>query len=123
MKNSNKSIAGIKDDKIRSDCYVELSIKKSGGIKLQLKSKVESMYGESIRTLINDILETFEIKNAFILVEDYGALPYTLAARLETAIKRVLQIKVINSFGVTSLIIKGNRIVLNGLLNMVLKET
>ena len=80
--------SGIKDDKIRSDCYVELSIKNSGGIKLRLKSKVESMYGESIRTLINDILKTFEIKNASILVEDYGALPFTLAARIENAIKR-----------------------------------
>jgi citrate lyase subunit beta/citryl-CoA lyase len=82
--------SGIKSDKVRSDCYIELSINKSGGIKLQLNSKVESMYGDSIRTLINDILKTFDIKNASVLVEDYGALPFTLAARLENSIKRAL---------------------------------
>jgi citrate lyase subunit beta/citryl-CoA lyase len=82
--------SGIKSDKVRSDCYVELSIKNSGGIKLLLNSKVESMYGESIRTLIKDILKTFEIKNASVFVEDYGALPFTLAARIENAIKRAL---------------------------------
>jgi citrate lyase subunit beta / citryl-CoA lyase len=82
--------AGIKDENIRSDCYVELIINKSGGIKLQLKSKVESMYGESIRELILDMCKYFSLKNAKITVEDYGALPFTLAARIETAIKRAL---------------------------------
>lgn len=84
----NSYSAGIKGDKIRSDCYVELKLNKTGGIKINLKSKVESMYGDSIRTLINEILNTFEIKNVSILVEDYGALPYILAARIENAIKR-----------------------------------
>jgi citrate lyase subunit beta/citryl-CoA lyase len=84
----NTYTSGIKDDKIRSDCYVELRPQNSGGIKMQLNSKVESMYGESIRKLINDILKTFEIKNASILVEDQGALPFTLAARMENVIKR-----------------------------------
>jgi len=84
----NSYSTGIKGDKIRSDCYVELKLNKTGGIKINLKSKVESMYGDSIRTLINEILNTFEIKNASILVEDYGALPYILAARIENAIKR-----------------------------------
>jgi citrate lyase subunit beta/citryl-CoA lyase len=87
---TNIFTSGIKSDKVRSDCYMELSIKNSGGIKLNLQSKVESMYGKSIRTLINDILKTFEIKNASLLVEDYGALPFTLAARMENAIKRAL---------------------------------
>ena len=84
------SNAGNRGETIRSDCYVELEIKSSGGIKLNLKSKVESMYGESIRKLILDMCRFFNIKNAGILVEDYGALPFTLAARFETAIKRAL---------------------------------
>ena len=90
MKNSNKSIVGIKGNSVRSDCYVELEIKGSGGIKIQLNSKVESMYGDSIRSLINDILKTFNITHASIIVEDYGAIPCTLAARVEIAIKRAL---------------------------------
>ena len=84
----NKTISGNSGDKIRSDCYVELEIKNSGGIKLNLQSKVESMYGESIHELIIDMCRFFNIKNAKIKIEDYGALPFSIAARIETAIKR-----------------------------------
>jgi citrate lyase subunit beta / citryl-CoA lyase len=82
--------AGIKGDNVRSDCYVELEIKTNGGIKLELHSKVESMYGESIRKLILDMCKFFNIQNAKINVEDNGALPFTLAARFEAAVKRAL---------------------------------
>jgi citrate lyase subunit beta/citryl-CoA lyase len=84
-----KSSSGNRGKTIRSDCYVELELKTSGGIKLILQSKVESMYGDSIRSLIKDILKTFKIRNASVLIEDYGALPYTIAARVESAIKNI----------------------------------
>jgi citrate lyase subunit beta/citryl-CoA lyase len=90
MKQTKKSSAGPRGETVRSDCYVELEIKESGGIKLSLKSKVESMYGESIRELILDMCKFFNLKNAKISIEDYGALPFTIAARFETAIKRAL---------------------------------
>lgn len=89
MGKQNKSSAGNRGNKIRSDCYVELELKTSGGIKLILQSKVESMYGISIRSLIKDILKTFKIRNASVLIEDYGALPFTIAARVESAIKNI----------------------------------
>lgn len=89
-KNINKSSAGPKGETVRSDCYVELELKESGGIKLNLQSKVESMYGDSIRELVLDMCKFFSLKNAKITVEDYGALPFTIAARFETAIKRAL---------------------------------
>lgn len=82
--------SGNRGNNIRSDCYVELELKDSGGIKINLKSKVESMYGNSIRSLIKDILKNFKIRNASVLVEDYGALPFTIAARVESAIKNIL---------------------------------
>ncbi len=87
---SKKSSAGNRGNKIRSDCYVELELKTTGGIKLNLQSKVESMYGKSIRLLIKDILKTFKIRNASVLIEDYGALPFTIAARVESAIKNII---------------------------------
>ncbi|MCZ6702977.1 MAG: aldolase/citrate lyase family protein [Ignavibacteria bacterium] len=85
---NKKSSAGNKGDNVRSDCYIELALRNTGEIKIDLKSKVESMYGESIQELIIDIFRFFNIKNAKIKIEDYGALPFTIAARLETAIKR-----------------------------------
>lgn len=90
MKQIKKSSAGLKGDTVRSDCYIELEIKSIGGIKLNLKSKVESMYGDSIRKLILERCRFFNITNAGILVEDYGALPFVISARFETAIKRAL---------------------------------
>jgi len=84
-----KSSAGKRGDKVRSDCYIEIELKSSGGICLNTKSKVEVMYGESIRSLLMDMCAFFEIENAEILLEDSGALPFIIAARFELAIKRL----------------------------------
>lgn len=84
-----KATAGQKGDKIRSDCFIEITSKQSGGIKLEINSKVDIMYGESIKTTILEMSEFFELKHADILVEDYGALPSTLMARFELAVKRL----------------------------------
>ncbi len=89
MNKNNFVIAGKKGDKIRSDCYVELKSKKSGGIKLDLKSKVEVMYGDDIRKTIFAMCDYFGIKHAGIYIEDYGALPSTIMARFELAVKRL----------------------------------
>ena len=56
-----KSSAGKGGKDIRSDCYFEIEIKSSGGIKIDLKSKVESMYGESIRKQIKFIHHTIRL--------------------------------------------------------------
>ena len=84
---------------MRSDCYFEIEFqpetdqpkaeKKSAGVKLSLKSKVESMYGESIKEMILDMAKFFGLKDAKILCEDYGALPFVMAARFELAVKRL----------------------------------
>ncbi|MBT3231428.1 MAG: HpcH/HpaI aldolase/citrate lyase family protein [Calditrichaeota bacterium] len=80
--------AGRLGDKIRSDCWVELILKQSGGILIELESKVESMYGDSTRELCKEVLSSLKIENASINVIDYGALPFTIAARIETAARR-----------------------------------
>ncbi len=86
---SKKGSAGKRGDKVRSDCFVEIELTRSGGIKSTLQSKVDSMYGDSISDLIIAMCEFFEIKHANILVEDFGALPFTLAARFESAYKKL----------------------------------
>ncbi|MFO7524831.1 MAG: aldolase/citrate lyase family protein [Ignavibacteriaceae bacterium] len=84
-----KSTAGKHGDSVRSDCYFEIHTRESGGIKLDIKSKVHSMYGESIRDMILVMSEFFELKNVKIMLEDYGALPFVLSARFELAVKRL----------------------------------
>lgn len=89
IKKLNKSLAGKRGDSVRSDCYFEIELKNSGGIKLELKSKVDVMYGESIKQMILDMSKFFGLKDAKILCEDNGALPFVLAARFELVVKRL----------------------------------
>ncbi len=85
----NKSSAGKRGKSIRSDCYVEIIETKSGGISLELKSKVASMYSDSIKSQIFSMCDFFDLKNANIYLEDNGALPFVIAARFELAVKRL----------------------------------
>jgi len=46
------------------------------------------MYGDSIKILLQEGLRFFEIQNAGLTIEDSGALPFIIRARLEAAVKR-----------------------------------
>ncbi len=86
------STAGNNGEKDRSDCFVSLELKTTGGIQIDLQSKVKSIYGESIVLLCNEILKFFGVEHAVLKIEDKGALPFVLAARLEAAIKKVIKV-------------------------------
>ena len=89
---SNKiATAGNKGDRVRSDCFVTLEMKNKGGLIIDIKSKVKVMFGKAIKDLTVDILNFFEIKNANISIEDAGALPYVLAARIEATIRQLVK--------------------------------
>jgi citrate lyase subunit beta/citryl-CoA lyase len=81
--------AGKKGKDVRSDCYIELNLKKTGGININLKSKVKILYGNSIIELITDMCKFFQLEHADINIEDSGALPFVIAARFECAVKRL----------------------------------
>jgi citrate lyase subunit beta / citryl-CoA lyase len=81
---------GNKGKGIRSDCFVSLELKNEGGIDIQLESKVKVLFGKSIIELVKEILNYFEIDNAKIIIEDSGALPFVIAARIEAAIKKLI---------------------------------
>ena len=90
MNMNKQSTAGNRGSGIKSDCYVELELLPYGGIQIELKSKVKALYGESIERLANDILNVFGIKNARLSIEDTGALEIIIAARIEAAIKKIV---------------------------------
>jgi citrate lyase subunit beta/citryl-CoA lyase len=85
----NLAVIGNTGKSIRSDCQMTLEITTSGGIILEVKSKVESMFGDSIRELAHQVLSFYQIQNARVLIDDSGALPLVIAARLEAAIKKM----------------------------------
>jgi len=80
--------AGRRGKEVRSDCWVRIE-PKPGGIKLTLNTKVETMFGKAIRKLVREELAFFDIKNAHVTVEDGGALPFVMNARIEAAVKRL----------------------------------
>ena len=80
--------AGQRGEKVRSDCWVGLEPRTSGGLELSVKSKVEAMYGEALQATCRTVLEALGVRNAGVKVEDEGALDFVLAARIEAAVKR-----------------------------------
>ncbi len=89
----NKGIAGNRGGKVRSDCFVSFEMTNSDGINIELLSKVKEMFGEDIIKLAKEVFNTLGIKNANVLIEDSGALPFVIAARLEAAVKKVTDSK------------------------------
>lgn len=87
---SKKFTAGRMDDATRSDCLVEIEPKTRGGITLELESKVESLYGDSIRKELADACAALGVVHAAFRIVDRGALPYVLGARIEAAVRRAL---------------------------------
>lgn len=81
--------AGNKGDSIRSDCFISVELTGKGGIEIDLRSKVASLYGRSIRERCSDILSYFGVGNARVIIEDEGALDFVISARMEAALKKL----------------------------------
>lgn len=90
MKTQHQEIgfAGRRGEKAHSDCFVQVAIKSQEGIKISLKSKVDALYGDSIRKQLKETLARLGIKHAQVEIDDQGAVPFVLAARTEAAVKR-----------------------------------
>lgn len=80
--------AGQRGEKVRSDCWVRLEPRTSGGLEICVRSKVEAMYGDAVRATCRAVLEALGVLDAGVTVEDEGALDFVLAARIEAAVKR-----------------------------------
>jgi citrate lyase subunit beta/citryl-CoA lyase len=87
--NNSSAVSGNSGPKVRSDCEMTLELKEGGGIIIDLKSKVEVLYGASIKKLCIEILHYYGISDAHLRIDDSGALPFVIAARLESAIRKI----------------------------------
>jgi len=80
--------AGNRGDNVRSDCFVSLGHTKSKENTIILNSKVKTLYGEDIMNLCREMLAFYGLTHALLEIEDRGALPLVLAARIEAVIRR-----------------------------------
>ena len=79
--------AGMRGADVRSDCWV--LVEQSNTPSLEIKSKVETLYGDAIRKTIEATLAALDASDLSVTVEDSGALPFTIMARIEAAVKRL----------------------------------
>lgn len=80
--------AGRRGADVRSDCWVAVEATGGGGVQLEIASKVGALFGESIRAGILETLTALGVENVRVQLEDKGALPWVIQARLETALGR-----------------------------------
>ncbi|MCF7802312.1 MAG: HpcH/HpaI aldolase/citrate lyase family protein [Candidatus Marinimicrobia bacterium] len=85
----SKSIftAGPTGEKIRSDCRVSYQ-PGSKPLNIQVNSKVGVLFGSSLKKLVTDSLNQLWITSGEFILDDFGALPWVIQARIETVIKR-----------------------------------
>ena len=67
---------------------VTVEERSSGGIEIELQSRVALYYGENIRQQVRDVLRTLSVEHAHISLVDEGALPFVITARVEAAVRR-----------------------------------
>ena len=72
---------------VRSDCWVKVEPSRTPTI--QISSRVQAMYGDSIRAAVQSTLAALDATDLAVTLEDSGALPFTLTARVEAAVKRL----------------------------------
>jgi len=63
------------------------------GRKIEISSSVMQQFGESFTEIVIDLLDQFEMTDIHLIAKDKGALEPTIKARLETAIKRSLDMQ------------------------------
>ena len=78
-------VAGHCGPEIRSDLQVRLEPKDHGGLEIEIRSRVETYYGDLIRRQAEEVLEALGVRHARVEIYDEGALPFVIAARIEAA--------------------------------------
>lgn len=73
-----------------NDILIMVMPNENGGIELELESIVMKQFGEQIRKTILDKINELGVQDVIIKAQDKGALDYTIAARVETAINRAM---------------------------------
>lgn len=80
--------AGRCGSDVRSDLRVQFEPRNSGPVEIVLNSRVEPYYGDSIRAQATDVLQQLGVTHARVVIEDEGALPFVISARIEAAVRR-----------------------------------
>ncbi len=71
-----------------SDCQILIDKNPGRGIEIELNSNVGKQFGRRIKEVVENTLKHFGIEDAKVVVQDKGALDWTIKARVIAAIYR-----------------------------------
>jgi citrate lyase subunit beta/citryl-CoA lyase len=91
MSETRETFVGRSEQK--SDLYIRMKKKSSGGITMDMKSSVGAMFGSSIRRALDESLAALGVSDIEMDVDDRGALEYVIRARVEAGIRRLYEVK------------------------------
>ena len=81
--------AGNFGDGVRSDCLVTVEIGGKGR-QITIESKVKTLFGYRIKELTENLLDFYGVNDVSVRIQDSGALDFVLAARLEAAVRQLI---------------------------------
>jgi len=82
--------SGRRGEKIRGDVWMSFEPGEQP-LELNLQSKLETLFGDSTRQLLLELCQGAGLKTGCLMVEDSGAYPFVLRARLESLLRLVLE--------------------------------
>ncbi len=68
-------------------------VEAKSGREIEMDSNVKIQFGDSIMNEINRVLDRYDIEDVKIIARDKGALQPTICARVETALKRSMEME------------------------------
>ncbi|MCK4579471.1 MAG: citrate lyase ACP, partial [Candidatus Marinimicrobia bacterium] len=84
---SKEFISGTSEAINRSDCQVRYTAADSGKLTVEVASKVAALYGNAIEEQVHGTLSGLGISHGKLRIDDGGALPFVIGARVEAAVK------------------------------------
>ncbi|MBU1636194.1 HpcH/HpaI aldolase/citrate lyase family protein [bacterium] len=84
---SKEFISGLTTGKLQADCVVRYTPATKNGIQIEVKSKIEKLYGRSMRETAERTLKDLQIEHGTVKIEDGGAVPFVMQARIEAAVR------------------------------------
>ena len=99
--------AGRAGGEVRSDLHVTFEERSSGGIQIDLRSRVDLYYGEHIRQQATNVLHSLGVEHATLTIVDEGghaqANPITINAAPGETISGVPSISIATNFATVTL--------------------
>ena len=80
---------GICGNEKDSDALVTVDLEHKG-IEIIIESKLKEMFGKLMEKAVREVLNDMDIKDAKVLVQDFGALDFVIKGRTRTAIRRAM---------------------------------